>query len=197
MAGKVCIVTGGTRGFGAAIVSLFVSQGAKVLVLDLLASDGAYDPFAISPIPPSSPPHPAPQHSTYALKADITQRADWARALSRCIEIYGSPPTVVVNNAGWTYSNKPTLEVTEDEFERVFTVNVKSVFLSVEVVLRELLESSGGVRDASWINVSSTAALRPRPGLVWCKFTTSQRQHLGPVLSRRKKKAKAQIRRRT
>ncbi|SJX66482.1 related to oxidoreductase, short-chain dehydrogenase/reductase [Sporisorium reilianum f. sp. reilianum] len=150
LAGKICIVTGGTRGFGAAIVALFVAHGARVLVLDLLASDG---------------PLPSCAESAYALKSDITSRTDWERALAKCISLYGAPPTVVVNNAGWTYSNKPTLDVTDDEFDRVFAVNVKSVYLSVDVLLPELLRR--GVGDASWVNVGSTAALRPRPGLVW------------------------------
>ncbi|EST06782.2 Short-chain dehydrogenase/reductase SDR [Kalmanozyma brasiliensis GHG001] len=171
LANKICIVTGGTRGFGASIVSLFVSEGAKCLVMDLLATDGEYDPYTIaSPHPHGSEGSTATAPTTpigraFALKSDITQRTDWQRALDQCKNVFGAPPSVVVNNAGWTYSNKPTLQVTEDEFDRVFEINVKSIFLSVEVLLPAVLEAGG--KDASWVNVSSTAALRPRPGLVW------------------------------
>lgn len=168
--GKVALVTGGIRGFGASIVSLFVAEGAKCIVLDLLVSeDGFYNPYTIaSPLPhgSSSPaPTDAPKDSAYAFKADITSRASWQQALDKSKELFGQVATVIVNNAGWTYSNKPTLNVSEDEFQRVFDINVKSVFLSVDVVLPALLESKP--KDAVFINVSSTAALRPRPGLVW------------------------------
>ena len=81
----------------------------------------------------------------------------------------------MVNNAGWTYSNKPTLTVQEEEFDRCFTVNVKSIFLSVDVLLPAMLVEKEQGEDRVFINVSSTAAIRPRPGLVWCKLFSSSR----------------------
>lgn len=173
LAGKVAIVTGGTRGFGAAIVSLFVHQGARCVVMDVLASDGWYDAYTIAA--PTSASISAPPESAYALKADITSRASWCTALETCIHTFGSPPTIIVNNAGWTYSNKPTLDVTDDEFDRVFQVNVKSVYLSVDVLLPSLLLwNKDDQHDVCWINIASTAALRPRPGLVWCKYAPTE-----------------------
>ncbi|GAC95054.1 hypothetical protein PHSY_002629 [Pseudozyma hubeiensis SY62] len=154
---KIALITGGTRGFGASIVSTFVAHGARCLVMDLLATDGFYDPYTVSPPPSDVSTSTAVDRSAYALKADITSRESWERALSTCQEIFGSHPTIVVNNAGWTYSNKPTLEVKEDEFEKVFSVNVKSVFLSVDVILPRVLEESKG-EDVSWINVSNNAS---------------------------------------
>ena len=59
---------------------------------------------------------------------------------------------------------QPTLDVTEDEWERVFTVNVKSIYLSVKEFMPRMIEQGQG---ASMINVSSIGATRPRPGLVW------------------------------
>ncbi len=47
-------------------------------------------------------------------------------ALEKCKEVFGDVPSVVVNNAGWTYSNKPTLEVNEDEFDRVFDITSRA-----------------------------------------------------------------------
>ncbi len=69
----------------------------------------------------------------------------------------------MVNNAGTSYKNKPTLEVTEDEFDRVMAVNVKSIYLSVNVCVPALKKRGGG----SIVNIASIGAMRPRPGLVW------------------------------
>lgn len=68
-----------------------------------------------------------------------------------------------MNNAGTTYRNKPTLEVTSDEFDRVFNVNVKSIYLSVLATVPQMKKQGGG----SIINISSIGSSRPRPGLVW------------------------------
>jgi NAD(P)-dependent dehydrogenase (short-subunit alcohol dehydrogenase family) len=56
------------------------------------------------------------------------------------------------------------VEVTEDEWERVFKVNVKSIFLAAKIVMPRFIEQGKG---GSMINISSTGANRPRPGLVW------------------------------
>ncbi|SPO31707.1 related to oxidoreductase, short-chain dehydrogenase/reductase [Ustilago trichophora] len=178
--GKICLITGGIRGFGASIVSLFVSQGAKCLVLDLLvAQPGFYNPYTIeSPSSSSSttstcsPTLSPPNNSAYAIKADITSRNSWQEALAQSKKVFGDIPTIIINNAGWTYSNKPTLQVQQDEFDKVFNINVKSIYLSVDVLLPELLKENNG-QDAVFVNVSSTAAIRPRPGLVWCAVSTA------------------------
>ncbi|SAM86311.1 related to oxidoreductase, short-chain dehydrogenase/reductase [Ustilago bromivora] len=181
--GRICLVTGGMRGFGASIVSLFVAHGARCLVLDLLVSEdrvGFYDPYSIEQ-PTATTATTAttntvlegPKECAYALKADVTSRQCWQEALEKSRKIFGCVPSVVVNNAGWTYSNKPTLTVQEDEFDRCFTVNVKSIYLSVDVLLPAMLvekeqgKGKGWGEDRVFINVSSTAAIRPRPGLVW------------------------------
>jgi len=67
----------------------------------------------------------------------------------------------VVNNAGWTHRNKPFLEVTEAEFDRVYAVNVKSIYLSARHVLPVFRKRGGG----AFVNIASTAGVRPRPGL--------------------------------
>jgi 3-oxoacyl-[acyl-carrier protein] reductase len=68
---------------------------------------------------------------------------------------------VVVNNAGWTHRNKPYLEVTEAEFDKVYAVNVKSVYLSARHVVPIFRKQGGGC----FVNIASTAGIRPRPGL--------------------------------
>ncbi|RAH65534.1 NAD(P)-binding protein [Aspergillus aculeatinus CBS 121060] len=148
--GKVAIVTGGSSGFGAAIVRRFHQEGARVIIADINAAAGAELAATV----------PTALHFE---RVDVTVAADWARAVAVAVEKFGRVD-VLVNNAGTTYRNKPTVEVTEAEWERVFTVNVKSIFLGSQVFVKRLLEQGGG---GSMINISSTGATRPRPGLVW------------------------------
>lgn len=69
-----------------------------------------------------------------------------------------------MNNAGTSYTNKPTLDVTEEEFQKVFDVNVKGVYLGCNAWIPQAIEKKeGGVI----INIASVGATRPRPGLVW------------------------------
>src|SRR5450756_1151288 len=70
---------------------------------------------------------------------------------------------VMVNNAGWTHRNRPALEVSEDEFDKVYAVNVKSIYLAT-VHATPVFRAHGG---GSCINIASTAGVRPRPGLTW------------------------------
>ncbi|KAJ7915044.1 hypothetical protein B0H13DRAFT_2457576 [Mycena leptocephala] len=91
------------------------------------------------------------------------KESDWTAIVDLAFSKFGGLD-VLVNNAGTSYRNKPTVEVTDDEWERVFKVNVKSIFLSGKVVLPRLIEQGKG---GSMINISSTGATRPRPGLVW------------------------------
>ena len=70
---------------------------------------------------------------------------------------------ILVNNAGTTHRNQPMLDVTEDEFDRVFAVNVKSIYLFAKVVVPHFRERGHGVI----LNIGSTAGIRPRPGLAW------------------------------
>ncbi|PYH45752.1 NAD(P)-binding protein [Aspergillus saccharolyticus JOP 1030-1] len=148
--GKVAIVTGGSSGFGAAIATRFGAEGAKVVIADINASAG--ESLAAT--------EPAALHFE---KVDVTKAEDWERVVSVTVQKFGRVD-VLVNNAGTTYRNKPTVEVTEDEWERVFTVNVKSIFFGSQVFVKHLLKQGGG---GSMINISSTGATRPRPGLVW------------------------------
>jgi 3-oxoacyl-[acyl-carrier protein] reductase len=70
---------------------------------------------------------------------------------------------IVVNNAGWSHKNRPMLEVSEDEFDRVYAINVKSIYHMAHTVVPLLAKQGGGVI----INIGSTAGIRPRPGLTW------------------------------
>ena len=82
--------------------------------------------------------------------------------MARTIKAFGRLD-VVVNNAGWTHRNKPLLEVTEEEFDRIYAINVKAIYLMTRATTPILRDGGGG----SVINIGSTAGVRPRPGLTW------------------------------
>ena len=81
---------------------------------------------------------------------------------------FGGRLDTVVNNAGWTHRNKPFLDVTEDEFDKVYAVNVKSVWLAGIAAVPQFRKQGGG----SFVNIASTAGVRPRPGL--CVYNSSK-----------------------
>ncbi|KAJ5406333.1 hypothetical protein N7501_009215 [Penicillium viridicatum] len=152
--GKVAIVTGGGNGFGAAIARRFGEEGAKVIVTDINV-DGGENVAAQNP------------SNLIFQRQDVTQEADWNTVLDLAFSKFGRVD-VLVNNAGTSYRNKPTAEVTEEEWERVFKVNVKSIYLATNALMPRLIEQGQG---GSVINISSTGASRPRPGLVWYNAT--------------------------
>ncbi|RYC32442.1 glucose 1-dehydrogenase [Lichenibacterium minor] len=153
LAGKTALVTGAASGFGAEIARVFAREGAKVLILDL---DGPGAEAVAAGIGPAA----------RAVAGDVTRRADVDRALDAAAELDGGAFDVVVNNAGWTHRNKPLLEVTEDEFDRVYAINVKSIFHMVSAAVPRMKGRGGAM-----INVGSTAGIRPRPGLTWYNST--------------------------
>jgi len=145
--GKTALVTGAGQGFGFGIAETFVREGARVACLDLKAevAEAAAKRFGPAAI---------------ALTADISKRVDVEQAAKGAIEAFGRVD-IVVNNAGTTHRNKPIMEVEEAEFDRIFAVNVKAIFLTAQAFVPHMREKGGGV----FVNVGSTAALRPRPGL--------------------------------
>lgn len=151
--GKVALITGGANeaGFGAAISRRFVSEGAKVLIGDL-DGDGA-----------ESVAKKLNSANVKGIKMDVTDEGSWKTAVETIVKDFGRLD-IVINNAGTTYRNKPTAEVTEDEWERVFKVNVKSIFWSAKVAIPQMQKQGAG---GAMVNISSIGSIRPRPGLVW------------------------------
>jgi 3-oxoacyl-[acyl-carrier protein] reductase len=139
--GKSAIVTGAGSGFGAGIAKRFVEEGAKVYVVDIDEKNGR---------------QVAKDLNSLFVQADVTRSADWARLIA---EAAGA--SIIVNNAGWTHRRKPYVEVSEAEFDRVYAVNVKSIYLSAIHALPAFRKLGGGC----FVNIASTAGLRPRPGL--------------------------------
>jgi 3-oxoacyl-[acyl-carrier protein] reductase len=140
--GKTAIVTGAASGFGAGIARRFSEEGAQVIVADINDADGAKI---------------AREVEGKFVHADVTRGEDWAKLVASA----GSQLDIVVNNAGWTHRNKPYLEVTEAEFDRVYAINVKSIYLSAIHAVPVFRKRGRGC----FVNIASTAGIRPRPGL--------------------------------
>jgi 3-oxoacyl-[acyl-carrier protein] reductase len=93
---------------------------------------------------------------------DVSKSESVNALIAYTIQTFGTPD-IVVNNAGVTHLNKPMLDVTEAEFDRVYDINVKSIFHMAHAVVPYMRKKGGGVI----LNVGSTAGIRPRPGLTW------------------------------
>jgi len=145
--GSIAIITGAASGFGAEMARRFAGQGARVAVLDLNGEKAAEVAAEIGGI---------------AIRADVTSGPDVQAAVKTVIEAFGVP-NIVINNAGFTHRNRPLLEVDEATFDRVYAVNVKSIYHMVQAVVPQMRDNGGGVI----LNVGSTAGIRPRPGLTW------------------------------
>jgi 3-oxoacyl-[acyl-carrier protein] reductase len=94
--------------------------------------------------------------------ADVTANDSMAALIAETVRNYGKLD-VMINNAGWTHRNQPLLDVTEQEFDKCYAVNVKSIYLSAIHAVPIFRRQGGGV----FINIASTAGIRPRPGLTW------------------------------
>jgi 3-oxoacyl-[acyl-carrier protein] reductase len=147
--GKVAIITGGAAGFGAGIAQAYVNEGARVVIADIDAESGEKFARELGT-------------AAWFRRCDVSSMTDVAGLVTACVERFGTPE-IVVNNAGITHRNMPMLEVDEKTFDRVYAVNVKSIFNMAHAVVPLLRKRGGGVI----LNVGSTAGIRPRPGLTW------------------------------
>lgn len=104
----------------------------------------------------------SPDTHVHPITANVTNKEDWVKVVEDAVNSFGGVD-ILVNNAGTSYKNKPTLEVTEEEFDKVFLVNVKSIYHSIPAIVPAMRQRGGG----SIINIASIGVMRPRPGLVW------------------------------
>lgn len=146
--GKVALVTGAGGGFGEGIARLFAAEGAKLVCADMRAEAAASVASSIGAV---------------AITGDVGRGPDVQAMVDAAVSNFGGLD-IVVNNAGTTHRNRPMLEVEADEFDRVYAVNVKSIYWMAQAAVPVLRQQG---RGGSLINVSSTAGIRPRPGLVW------------------------------
>ena len=165
---KVAVVTGAASGFGEAIARRYAAEGARVVVADLNDQTGG---------------RIADEIGGAYIHADVSDRDDVRAMVRTAVDTYGRLD-MMVNNAGVTHVNRPMLEVGEEEFDRIFEVNVKAIYLAAMEVVPLMREQGGGCI----VNTASTAGLRPRPGLTWYNaskgavitMTKSMAAELGP-----------------
>lgn len=149
LAGKTAIVTGGASGFGAGIVRKFVAEGAHVVIADLntdLAQETAGQVTGDVEV----------IHCNVADDASVRAMAKAAQAAFGRIDI-------LINNAGTTHLPAPMEDVSEEDFDKVFAVNCKSVYLTAKYIV-PLMKAQG---SGAILNVASTAGVSPRPRLNW------------------------------
>ncbi|KAL5327803.1 hypothetical protein ACEPPN_005508 [Leptodophora sp. 'Broadleaf-Isolate-01'] len=149
--GKIAIVTGGGSGFGAGIVRKFITEGVKVLILDINQADAERVGAE------------APKGAASAIKGNVSSEHDWQMALTLVLKEFGGLD-VVVNNAGVLHTAGPSIDLDEKEYDRVMRINVKQLFWSTKVIIPYFTSSN---RPGLFINTSSISGARPRPNLVW------------------------------
>ncbi|WP_171234752.1 SDR family oxidoreductase [Ruegeria sp. HKCCA6837] len=147
--GKTAIVTGGASGFGAGIVQKFLEEGARVMIADI-NGEAALD--LANTLGEQAIGHQV----DVADGASVQAMADTARRQFENLDI-------LVNNAGVTHLPTPLEDVAEDDFDRLFNVNMKSVYLTARAFVPAMKARGAG----AILNVASTAGLSPRPNLNW------------------------------
>jgi glucose 1-dehydrogenase len=137
LAGKVVVVTGAARGLGLAIATRFAEEGARIVLADV---DGDAVEAA------------ADKLGQHGLRVDVSQRDEVERMIATATQQFGAVD-VLVNNAGM-YRNIPLQELTEAEFDRMITVNLKSALFGIQAVAAQMIAR----RCGSIVNVASIAA---------------------------------------
>ncbi|HMU90944.1 MAG: glucose 1-dehydrogenase [Pseudomonadales bacterium] len=146
------IVTGGGSGFGKAMSQRFAEEGARLLLADFSAERGM---AVVEEIRRAG-------GEAHFCQIDVAQ-ADQVKAMvAQAVTLWGGLD-VMVNNAGYTHATMPLDAVSEADYDRVFAVNVKSIYLSSREVVPLFRAQGEGVI----LNTASTAGLRPRPNLAW------------------------------
>ncbi|MGJ8616276.1 MAG: SDR family oxidoreductase [Sulfitobacter sp.] len=149
LTGKTAIVTGGASGFGAGIVRRFLQEGAKVMIADINGE-------AARQMAQEMGDH------AMACTVDVGDGPSVNAMAMAAIEAW-EHVDILVNNAGITHLPAPMEEVSEDDFDRVFKVNMKSVYLTARALLPHMKERGKG----AILNIASTAGVSPRPRLNW------------------------------
>ncbi len=152
MKNMIAIVTGGGSGFGEGICGAYAEQGARIVVADINAAAGERVAAALK----------ARGHDAIYCAVDVSQSDQMRNLIETTVRHYGRLD-VMVNNAGMSHANQPMLNVPEEVFDRMFQVNVKSIYLSAMHCVPVFRRQGGGC----FVNVASTAGVRPRPGLTW------------------------------
>ena len=146
---KTAIVTGAASGLGKAIVEKFLGEGSRVVIVDVNESAARDLSATLGP-------------KTLAVKTDVGDTKSVENLKKVVFDNFDSVD-VVVNNAGVTHLPTPLDEVTEEDFDRVFRINCKSVYLMAKAFVPNMKKQGSG----SILNIASTAGVSPRPNLNW------------------------------
>ena len=149
LADKTAIVTGGASGFGAGIVRKFVAEGARVVIADINAEAARQMAQAVG-------------NAASAVECDVSRDGSVAALVGMALQRLGRID-ILVNNAGIGHLPQSLEEIPEEEFDRVFAINAKSVYLTARHVV-PLMKAAGG---GAILNIASTAGVSPRPRLTW------------------------------
>ncbi len=145
--GKIAIVTGGASGFGEGIVRRFAQEGARVAIADL--NDEAAQTLA-------------KEVGGLAVRADISRGAD-VKNLVQAVRAKWGEIDILVNNAGIGHKPQPLDTLSEETFDRILAINVKSLFLTA----REIVPAMKARKRGTILNIASTGGVSPRPNLTW------------------------------
>ena len=145
--GKVALISGGARGMGAAEAKLFAREGAKVVIGDILESEGRQTEAEINEI----------GGECLFVSLDVTDDSAWEAAVAAAVSRFGKLD-ILLNNAGIFLGNRVE-ETTTDEWDQVMDINAKGVFLGTKHAIPEMRKAGGG----SIINISSVAGLVGNP----------------------------------
>jgi len=145
---KIAIVTGAGSGFGEGIAKRFAAEGASVLVADIDAQAAARVAAEID--------------ASVACTVDVANGDQVEAMVAAAVQAFGGL-NILVNNAGVPQRRGPMLEVTEQDFDRIYAVNVKSIYWDAVHALPVMRQQPGGVI----VNIASTGAVSPRAGLTW------------------------------
>ena len=141
---KVALITGGARGQGAAEVRLFVREGAKVAIADVLEEEGERLEAEIAEL----------GGSAFFVRLDVTSESDWSNAVATTVARYGSLH-ILVNNAGSLHERNGGGRRFTRDWDRIMDVNAKGVFLGTKAVIPEMRKAGGG----SIVNISSISGM--------------------------------------
>jgi 3-oxoacyl-[acyl-carrier protein] reductase len=149
LSGKAAIVTGGASGFGAGIVRRFVQEGARVVIADINGEAAIEMAAELG-------------DAALGLRVDVSSADDVAMMTAAAIDFMGNIDTLV-NNAGVGHSPEPLDSLSEEAFDRLFNVNIKSIYHTAQQVVPIMKKSGIG----SILNMGSTGGVSPRPNLTW------------------------------
>lgn len=145
--GKVALITGGARGQGAAEAGLFVREGAKVVITDVLDADGAKTAEALG-------------ENCVFMHHDVRSEGEWKAVVDAIVEQFGRLD-ILVNNAG-IFPAGGVLTTTLEDYERVVAINQTGVFLGMQSAARIMVEQ----RSGSIVNISSIAGMSASAGFI-------------------------------